>query len=86
MATPLGTGKKTVDLATNGPRRRVQIRRDPPPVPAKPPSAQDIRERETRELVVGVVVFAVALVALFILVERALGWTQSPPATIVLVL
>ena len=59
MASPLNARKKSVDMAA--PVVRVsRIRRDPPAT-IRVVSAAEVRERETLTLVVGVLVFALAL-------------------------
>ena len=58
MASPLQTGKKSVNL-TAAPRGS-RIRRDPPPV-AKKVEIRDPEERETRMVVIGIVSFALAI-------------------------
>ena len=75
MATPLNTRKQVVDLATPAPRVS-RIRRDPPP-PVKPVTAADIRERETRAIVVGVITIALAVFVLLINLNNAAGWSPS---------
>ena len=58
MASPLPSGKKSVNLAA--PQRVSKIRRDPPPV-VKKVAVKDPEERDTQTVVVGVVLFAVAI-------------------------
>ena len=56
-------GKNTVELAA-GARRPSRIRREPPP-PARPMAKQrvlhDVSERETWTVVIGVLLFAIAI-------------------------
>ena len=73
MASPLQNRKKTVDLAT--PVVRVsRIRRDPPP-PVKQVSTGEIKDREARTLVIGIVTFALALSIILIGVSNVSGWS-----------
>ena len=58
MASPLQTGKQSVNLAA--PVRASRIRRDPPPV-AKKVDVQDLEERDERTVIVGVIAFALAI-------------------------
>ena len=58
MAAPLKTGKQSVNLAASG--RVSRIRRDPPPI-AKKVIERDPDERDTRMVVIGVAVFALAI-------------------------
>lgn len=75
MASPLQTKKKSVDMAA--PVVRVsRIRRDPPP-PAKEVSAADIKEREARTIVIGIIAFALALFVILIGFSNAAGWSPS---------
>ena len=58
MASPLQTGKKSVNLAA--PVRASRIRRDPPPI-AKKTVERDPDERDAQTVVIGVVAFALAI-------------------------
>ncbi len=71
MATPLPTAKQTVSLATSGPRVS-RIRRDPPPPPPEVILAER-QERESRMVMLGVIVFALALVVIGIAVMSYAG-------------
>ena len=75
MAKPLQTLKRSVDLATPAPRVS-RIRRDPPP-PVKPITAADIREREMRGIVIGVITMALAVFVILIHFNNAAGWSPS---------
>jgi len=73
MANFIQTRKKSVDLAA--PVARVsRIRRDPPPV-VKEVSAADIREREARTVVIGIVTMALALLVVLFGLSNATGWS-----------
>ena len=75
MASPHQTGKQSVDLAA--PVVRVsRIRRDPPP-PVKVVSAVEVKERDSRAVVVGVVLMALALFIALIGLSNAAGWSPS---------
>ncbi len=58
MASPLQTGKQSVNLAASG-ARVSKIRRDPPPV-VKTIVVRERDERDARIVVIGVVTFALA--------------------------
>jgi hypothetical protein len=60
MASPLKTGKQTVSLASPG-VRVSRIRRDPPPA-VKEVTLEDQNERDARTVVIGVLIFTLALV------------------------
>ena len=73
MANFIQTRKKSVDLAA--PVTRVsRIRRDPAPV-VKEVSAADIREREARTVVIGIVTMALALLVVLFGLSNATGWS-----------
>ena len=75
MASPHQPGKKSVDLAT--PAVRVsRIRRDPPP-PVKVVSAVEIKDRDSRTIVIGVLLMALALFIVMIGLSNAAGWSPS---------
>ena len=72
MASPLR--KKTVDVSA--PAVRVsRIRRDPPP-PVKVVTAAEIKDRDARNVVLGVIAFALALVVILIGFGNA-NWSPS---------
>ncbi len=75
MASPLQRRKKSVDLAAPG-SRVSRIRRDPPP-PEKLLSAGEIKERNARNMVIGIIAFALALFIVLIGFTNAAGWTPS---------
>ena len=73
MASPLATGKQTVNLASKGvPGSR--IRRDPPPVVKEIP-VRDPEERDRRAVFFGILTFSLALVVIFLGVSSFAGWT-----------
>lgn len=73
MASPLATGKQSVNLASKGvPGSR--IRRDPPPKVKEIP-LRDPEERDRRNAAVGILIFALALVVIIIGVSSFAGWT-----------
>ena len=73
MASPLQTGKQAVDLAASG-ARVSKIRRDPPPK-VKEVTVADRDERDARIVVIGVLLFAVALLIAIVGLSSALGWS-----------
>ena len=74
MASPLKTAKHSVKLGA--PVRGSRIRRDPPPV-AKKVEVRDPEERDTQMVVMGVVVFALAILFIMIGFSSAAGWSLS---------
>ena len=75
MASPLTGKKKSVNLATEGPRVS-RIRRDPPP----PEKLKEVRHPDVvnrSAVVIGVLVFALAIVVILIAfsIFTGLGWT-----------
>ena len=75
MASPLKPGKATVDLAAKD-ARVSKIRRDPPP-PRKPVSIVDRDDRDRRWAAIGIVAFAIAIVAIVIGIGSYNGWSPS---------
>jgi len=75
MASSLQPRKKAVDLAAPG-ARVSRIRRDPPP-PVKVVTAADIRDRETRNIVIGTIAVALALLVILAGFNNAAGWSPS---------
>ena len=63
MAKPLQSGKKSVNLATSGPRVS-RIRRDPPPKVKEKEVDLDVVDR--RDVVIGVLAFALAICVIII--------------------
>lgn len=74
MASPLRTGKKSVNLST--PVRISRIRRDPPP-PVKKVNPRERDERDTRSGIIGVVAFALAIAVILLGFSSAAGWSPS---------
>ena len=75
MASPLNSGKKSVDLASAGPRVS-RIRRDPPPKVVE--KEIDPKEVERRDVVIGVIVFTLAIcVLIFAFGNRPSGWAPQ---------
>jgi len=75
MASPLKTGKQSVDLATKGPRVS-KIRRDPPP-PVKELVVRDPEERDRRDVILGVITFALAIFVIIFAFGHYSGWSPS---------
>lgn len=76
MASPLPTKKQSVDLGSSPGPRVSRIRRDPPPA-VKPKELRHPDEVNRSAVVIGVLVFAVALVVILIAfsIFTGLGWT-----------
>ncbi len=75
MASPFQTRKKAVDLAA--PVQRVsRIRRDPPPR-VKELRRHEIKERDARTIVIGIMAFALALFVILIGFSKSAGWSPS---------
>ena len=73
MAAPLKTGKQTINLASEGvPGSR--IRRDPPPK-VKEIVVRDPEERDRRDVLIGVLVFTLALFVIMLAFAAWSGWT-----------
>lgn len=75
MASPLKTGKQSVNLA-RAPVRGSRIRRDPPPV-VKKIEVRDPEDRDRQMVIVGIVSFALAIVIIAIGISAAYGWSPS---------
>ena len=74
MASPLKTGKKTVDTGSRAPGSR--IRRDPPPpAPVKKLEVRDNNENDRRMAVIGIVTVALALFVIIVGFSSVGGWT-----------
>jgi hypothetical protein len=76
MARPLATGKKTVNLATDG-VRVSRIRRDPPPPKLKELSIDERNERDRRNAAIGIAAFTIALMIILLAVSSWAGWTPA---------
>lgn len=74
MARPTPTGKQSVNLATPGPRVS-RIRRDPPPVVKEKIVDPDVVDR--RDVVIGVVAFALAIFVIIIAFGDYSGWSPQ---------
>jgi hypothetical protein len=75
MASPLNSGKQTVDLAPGAPRVS-KIRRDPPPL-VKKTVVPDRDGQDRRLAAVGIIAFALAIVVLIIAIGSWAGWSPS---------
>jgi len=73
MAAPLPSGKQTVNLAS-GSGRVSRIRRDPPP-PVRQLKVVDAEEDDQRTVVLGILVFSLALFVAIVGLALYLGWT-----------
>ena len=81
MASPFHTRKTTVDMSA--PVVRVsRIRRDPPP-PVRVITAAEIRERDARNIVIGIIAFALAVFIILIGLSNAAGWSPSQHAVVI---
>ena len=76
MASPLPSKKQSVDLGSSPGPRVSRIRRDPPPA-VKPKELRHPDVTSRSAVVVGVIVFAVAIVVILIAfsIVTGLGWT-----------
>jgi len=74
MATPLKSGKQSVNLAS--PPRVSKIRRDPPPM-VKKVEVKDPEDRDTQTVVIGVIAFAVALFIVMLGISTYSGWSPG---------
>jgi hypothetical protein len=74
MAQPLHSGKQAVDLASAGPRVS-RIRRDPPP--AVKETLVELEESDQTIVVVGVLVFALAIFVLVLAFGIYSTWSPS---------
>jgi hypothetical protein len=75
MASPLASGKRTVDLAAKD-VRVSKIRRDPPPL-VKKTVVPDRDGSDRRLAAVGIIAFALAIVVLIIAIGSWAGWSPS---------
>jgi hypothetical protein len=75
MASPLKTGKQSVNLASAGPRVS-RIRRDPPP-PEKPKALRHPDVVNRSAVVVGVLAFALSIVVIIIAFASYSGWSPA---------
>ena len=73
MASPLATGKQTVNLASKG-APGSRIRRDPPPK-VKEVVVSDPEEHDRRNAIIGILAFTLALVVIILGVSSFAGWT-----------
>jgi len=73
MASPLKTGKQSVNLASKGvPGSR--IRRDPPP-PVKALPVRDPEDVDRRDVLIGILAFTLALFVILLAFAAWSGWT-----------
>lgn len=82
MARPFRSDKQTVDLAVRGPTVS-RIRRDPPPPPPRKVTPGELRAREAKVIVIGVLAFGLAIFVLLVQLGQWAGWS---PADYVIVL
>ena len=73
MASPLPTAKQTVNLAAPG-VRVSRIRRDPPPK-VKEISIADRNDRDRRNVLIGIIMSAAAVVAILVGFSSYTGWS-----------
>jgi hypothetical protein len=74
MARSLATAKKSVNLASSG-VRVSRIRRDPPPKVKE--KVVDLDTVDRRDVVIGVLAFALALFVIILAVSSYNGWTPK---------
>lgn len=72
MARPLASGKKSIDLASSGPRVS-RIRRDPPPKVVEKEVDPDVVDR--RDVVIGVLAFALSIAVIILAFGSWSGWS-----------
>lgn len=72
MARPLATAKPPVNLASSGPKVS-RIRRDPPPKVKE--KEVDLDTVDRRDVVIGVIAFALAIAVIILAVGAWQGWT-----------
>jgi hypothetical protein len=73
MAAPLKTAKQSVNLASSG-APGSRIRRDPPPK-VKEIVVRDPEERDRRDVLIGILVFTLALFVIMLAFSAWSGWT-----------
>ena len=73
MTRPSPSGKKAVNLASDG-VRVSRIRRDPPPK-VKEVVVSDPEEHDRRNAIIGILAFTLALVVIILGVSSFAGWT-----------
>lgn len=76
MSRPLRSAKQTVDLATRGPKVS-RIRRDPPPPPPRKVTPGELRSREAKVIVIGLLAAAIAVALVLFQVSQWAGWSPS---------
>lgn len=76
MSRPLSSAKKTVDLASSG-VRVSRIRRDPPPPKVKQLTLEERNERDRRNGIIGVIIFALALFVITLGLSSWAGWSPG---------
>jgi len=75
MASPIPTRKQAVDLAA--PVVRVsRIRRDPP-LKVKEVTLAEIKERDARHIVIGIIAVAITVFVILIGFTNIAGWSPS---------
>jgi hypothetical protein len=70
------SSKQTVDLS-HGPVKVSRIRRDPPPPPPRKVTAGELRASEAKVIVVGLIVFGLAIAVLLFQAARWAGWSPA---------
>jgi hypothetical protein len=74
MTRPLPSGKKSVNLASSGPRVS-RIRRDPPPVVKEKVVDLDVVDR--RDVIIGVLAFALSIFVITFAFGSYSGWSPT---------
>jgi len=75
MASPLQTGKQSVNLGAQG-VRASRIRRDPPPA-VKEIVVRDREERDRWDVIIGVLTFALAIFVIIFAFGNYSGWSPA---------
>ncbi|HEU0310656.1 MAG TPA: hypothetical protein VFR36_05510 [Sphingomicrobium sp.] len=74
MTRPLASGKQSVNLASSG-VKVSRIRRDPPPKVKE--KQVDVDEVDRRDVVIGVIAFALSIFVITLAVGSYNGWSPS---------
>jgi hypothetical protein len=76
MERPSRSAKRSANLAGGG-TKVSRIRRDPPPPPPKKVTPGELREREAKVIIVGLIAAALAVSLILYQVSIWAGWSPS---------